>query len=49
MANDKRVVVEQGGGCGWLLFCAILAFFLFTGDPDIHDLAIRALTKYVNS
>ena len=47
--NDRKIVVEQGDGCGWFLFCAILATFLFWGEPDIQDLAIQALSKYVEA
>lgn len=47
--SQQKIVVEQGDGCGWLLFCAILATFLFLGEPDIQDLAIQALSKYVES
>ncbi len=47
--NDREIVVKQGDGCGCFLFCAILATFLFLGEPDIQDLAIQALSKYVET
>jgi hypothetical protein len=47
--SQPKIVVEQGDGCGWFLFCAILATFLFLGEPDIQDLAIQALSKYVET
>ncbi len=47
--SEPKVTIERGDGCGWLLFCVILATFLFWGEPDIHDLAIKALSKYVEA
>lgn len=47
--SDQKIVVEQGDGCGWLIFCVILGAFLFAGEPDVQDLVIQALKKYVEA